>query len=150
MTLSQAMTRSRTMAAVPNTNTSLERMLGRELWIRGLRGWRRHTKLAGARPDFVFTRARVAVFVDGCFWHGCATCSKRPATNTEYWDAKIARNIERDAEQTAGLTEAGWDVVRIWGHELLANPARSAGAVVDAVRRVRQGEDGSPIAASSE
>jgi DNA mismatch endonuclease (patch repair protein) len=71
------------------------------------------------RPDVVFTKQRVAVFVDGCFWHGCAEHGRRPRTNSTYWDAKVAVNQARDREQTSALTRAGWAVVRVWEHEAL-------------------------------
>lgn len=70
------------------------------------------------RPDFVFRREKVAVFVDGCFWHGCPEHYRRPKGNRSFWDAKIARNIERDAEVTKALRKAGWRVLRLWEHEL--------------------------------
>lgn len=69
------------------------------------------------RPDIVFTRQRVAVFVDGCFWHGCPDHGGRPKLNSTYWSAKIARNRERDGEQAERLAAAGWTVVRVWEHE---------------------------------
>lgn len=69
------------------------------------------------RPDVVFTRKRVAVFVDGCFWHCCPKHGSKPSVNQSYWSPKLARNVERDARNTAWLTEAGWTVVRIWEHE---------------------------------
>jgi DNA mismatch endonuclease (patch repair protein) len=73
------------------------------------------------RPDVVFTRRRVAVFVDGCFWHCCPAHGSKPSTNQSYWSPKLARNVERDARNTAWLTEAGWTVVRIWEHEDVAS-----------------------------
>lgn len=126
--------RSRTMAAVPSERTSLEQMLARELWMLGLRGWRRHKQIAGTRPDFAFLGRRLVIFVDGCFWHGCPICEKRPATNTDYWDAKLSRNSRRDADQTAALREAGWNVVRFWGHELESSALRCALEVQDLLR----------------
>lgn len=69
------------------------------------------------RPDVVFTRAKVAVFVDGCFWHGCAEHGRAPRTNSTYWTAKIELNLNRDQVQTEALTRLGWVVVRIWEHE---------------------------------
>lgn len=69
------------------------------------------------RPDVVFTRKRVAVFVDGCFWHCCPEHGSKPSVNQSYWSPKLARNVERDARNTAWLTDAGWTVVRIWEHE---------------------------------
>lgn len=69
------------------------------------------------RPDIVFTRARVAVFVDGCYWHGCPEHGRREGgRNQEYWGPKIGRNIERDRAHAAALAAAGWAVVRIWEH----------------------------------
>lgn len=78
------------------------------------------------RPDVVFTHARVAVFVDGCFWHGCSEHGTSPRTNSTYWSAKIAINQARDRQQTEALEGAGWAVVRIWEHD----DAEVAAAVV--------------------
>ncbi|MGH8906961.1 MAG: very short patch repair endonuclease [Egibacteraceae bacterium] len=69
------------------------------------------------RPDLVFTRARVAVFVDGCFWHCCPQHGRRPIEHRSYWDAKLARNRDRDQQVNRALQEAGWTVVRVWEHE---------------------------------
>ena len=85
-------------------------------------GWRRHLPLPG-RPDFAFRAERVLVFVDGCFWHGCARCYRRPASNRKYWDAKVLRNQARDREVTRELKKRGWRVLRIWEHELKGAPA---------------------------
>jgi DNA mismatch endonuclease (patch repair protein) len=70
------------------------------------------------RPDFIFTKRRVAVFVDGCFWHGCPRCGHIPKTNTPFWKAKIQRNIDRDRETNQKLRECDFQVERIWEHEL--------------------------------
>ena len=75
------------------------------------------------RPDITFTRQKVAVFVDGCFWHGCPEHGGRPRKNTQYWNPKIARNIERDGEQNERLRAAGWIVLRVWEHEPVADAA---------------------------
>ncbi len=83
----------------------------------GFTGWRRRQKLLG-KPDFVFRAQRVCVFVDGCFWHGCPKCYRRPATNRKFWDTKRERNMERDAEVTEALKKKGWRVLRVWEHEL--------------------------------
>ena len=69
------------------------------------------------RPDIVFTRRKVAVFVDGCFWHCCPDHGRQPTTNEWYWSPKLLRNRERDARNTATLEAAGWRVVRLWEHE---------------------------------
>ncbi len=69
------------------------------------------------RPDVVFSRWRVAVFVDGCFWHGCPEHQRVPQRNREYWVPKLQANIDRDRRVDAALAEGGWDVVRVWEHE---------------------------------
>ncbi|WP_413249930.1 very short patch repair endonuclease [Sinomonas flava] len=84
--------------------------------------------------DLVFSRARVAVFIDGCYWHGCPEHYIEPARNVDYWRPKIARNRERDAETTAALTSAGWRVLRFWSHE---DPHDVAGRIAAAVRTAR-------------
>jgi len=80
-------------------------------------GWRRNHTLYG-KPDFVFRAARVTVFVDGCFWHGCPIHGTKPRTNAAFWRKKIERNKERDLEVRRFLRKAGWRVVRVWEHEL--------------------------------
>jgi DNA mismatch endonuclease (patch repair protein) len=69
------------------------------------------------RPDVVFSRWRVAVFVDGCFWHGCPEHQRVPQRNREYWVPKLQANIDRDSRVDAARPEGGWDVVRVWEHE---------------------------------
>lgn len=82
-------------------------------------GWRRHQRLIG-RPDFIFPAQRVALFVDGCFWHCCPTHGSRPSTNKSFWFAKLSRNQKRDRFVTRALRTAGWVVLRVWQHELTA------------------------------
>lgn len=87
------------------------------------------------RPDIVFTRQRICVELDGCWWHGCETCGQRSTSvNAGYWWAKIARNKERDAEQTAALENDGWTVLRFWEHEGAASIAQAIQRVVAAER----------------
>ncbi|MFF5033882.1 very short patch repair endonuclease [Nocardia salmonicida] len=73
------------------------------------------------RPDIVFTARRVAVFVDGCFWHVCPDHGRLPTTNEWYWSPKLRRNVERDREVDAALSAAGWTVIRVWEHEPVAS-----------------------------
>lgn len=84
---------------------------------RGVTGWRRHVRLFG-NPDFVFPKERVALFVDGCFWHGCPKHATRPASNRAFWEKKFARNRIRDRLVTRTLKQLGWRVLRVWQHEL--------------------------------
>jgi DNA mismatch endonuclease (patch repair protein) len=83
------------------------------------------------RPDIVFTRVRVAVFIDGCFWHGCGQHGTRPRSNSEYWAAKIEINQTRDREQTAVLERDGWTVIRVWEHDAPDIAFSSIRAVLD-------------------
>jgi DNA mismatch endonuclease (patch repair protein) len=79
-------------------------------------GWRRKQKVFG-KPDFVFPKLKLAVFVDGCFWHGCPKHGTQPKNNATYWRFKIARNQSRDQLVTRKLRALGWRVLRIWEHE---------------------------------
>ncbi len=86
------------------------------------------------RPDVVFPRLRLAVFVDGCFWHGCREHGTRPSANSRYWEAKIALNQERDKAQETALHRAGWTVLRVWEHEPTEAAVRRVEAAVYAAR----------------
>lgn len=98
------------------------------LWRRGLRYRVDYPPLQGVRrrADLVFTRAKVAVFVDGCFWHSCPDHGTVPKSNREWWLAKLEANRARDRDTDVRLEEAGWTVVRVWEHE---NPEGAAAAV---------------------
>ena len=83
----------------------------------GIKGWRRNARLFG-KPDFVFPEIQTAVFVDGCFWHGCPIHGSVPQTNRTFWRKKLAYNKKRDLHVNRKLAEDGWRTVRIWQHEL--------------------------------
>lgn len=109
------------MAAIRSTNTAPERRLRTRLHGLGVR-YRlgQVIRLDGSRPikpDIVHKRRRVAVFVDGCYWHGCPDHCRMPSANSAYWQLKISGNMRRDVTTDARLVEAGWTVVRIWEHE---------------------------------
>lgn len=84
--------------------------------------------------DLVFTKAKVAVFMDGCFWHGCPEHHTKSATNAAYWADKVERNRERDAETDRLLREAGWSVIRVWEHE---DPTEAAGRIAQRLHQRR-------------
>lgn len=102
-------------------DTRPERALRQELWRRGVRGYRidRRLPLEGVRrrADITFVGRRIAVFVDGCFWHNCPAHGRSPKSNSDYWTAKLARNVEKDRETDRLAAESGWQVIRIWEHE---------------------------------
>ena len=93
-------------------NEKTEVRLARLLREAGIKGWRRHLPIPG-RPDFSFRQQKVAVFVDGCFWHGCPRCFRLPKQNRAFWKAKIEGNRRRDRSVSGRLRRLGWKVVRI-------------------------------------
>ena len=109
----------RTMRANRRRDTAPELALRRALHSRGYRyrvDYRPLPRLR-RRADLVFTKQRVAVFVDGCFWHCCPEHGTTPKSNADYWIPKLARNVERDRETDARLAESDWKVIRVWEHE---------------------------------
>lgn len=117
-------------------DTSPERSLRSALHRAGLRFRVCQRPVRGVRrtADLLFSRARVAVFVDGCFWHGCQDHYSAPHANGEYWRGKVERTRERDRDTDRILTEAGWVVVRVWEHEPLEDAVRAVRASVSRPR----------------
>lgn len=110
--------RSETMKAVKSKgNISTEIKLISIFKSHKIKGWRRNSTITG-HPDFVFPKRRIAVFADGCFWHGHDCRKMQPSNNSAYWEAKINRNKTRDKFITSELTRAGWKVIRIWECEI--------------------------------
>lgn len=108
--------RSYCMSRIRGKNTKAELTLRNALWVRGLR-YRLKSKLLG-RPDIVFPGKKLAIFVDGCFWHGCALHCKIPETNRTFWQEKLSRNRIRDDEINHMLKQTNWRVLRFWEHEI--------------------------------
>ena len=112
--------RRKTMQAVKGKGTKLEKRLWAMLAGMGVKGWQKNAHNITGKPDVVFAFQRVAVFIDGCFWHGCPHCRRTlPKTNREYWERKISRNIELAQSHNKQLRRIGWTVVRIWEHEMV-------------------------------
>ncbi len=136
------------MQRQPRSDTSCEREIASALKQLGAR-FATNCRVESScrrRADFVFRSARVAVFVDGCFWHGCRTHFRPPITNAEWWAKKIERNRDRDAATSALLRQLGWRIVRVWEH---SEPSRAALRVMRAVRTrtgrsITGGRRGSP------
>jgi DNA mismatch endonuclease Vsr len=109
----------------------------RALWHAGARGYRLEWKLPG-RPDLVFPRLRLAVFVNGCFWHSCDTCQlPQPRANAEFWLAKLSANRMRDERVSAALIEAGWRPVTVWEHEIRPDPSPRARSLALEIAELR-------------
>lgn len=134
------LSRSEQMSRIRGRNTSPELLLRRELWRRGAR-YRLHSNTPGGRADVVFPRDKIAVFVDGCFWHGCPDHYVRPRTQFEFWAKKLRDNVQRDIGQMHSLESAGWVAVRFWEHEVAVAPGQCAArvlAIMSQRRRIRR------------
>jgi DNA mismatch endonuclease (patch repair protein) len=140
---------SRAKRSNRHRDTTPERLLRRELWRLSLR-YRANVAALPGKPDIVFPTARVVVFCDGDFWHGrnwdVLQGKLEKGTNPGYWTAKIARNIERDAEHGANLRQAGWCVLRLWETEIKRDTTLAARQVLDVVqsRNARYKSDRTP------
>ncbi len=124
------------MARILGRNTAPELVLRRLLHSRGLR-YRLDARTPVCRADLVFSRHHVAVFVDGCFWHGCPEHYVRPRSSTAFWSRKLRENVLRDGRQSAELEMLGWTVVRVWEHDLVTDPEAVAALVEHLVRTGR-------------
>ena len=126
--------RSAVMAQIRGSkNRSTEERFAKLLRDHGITGWRRGASVVG-RPDFVFHSERVAVFLDGCFWHACPKHYREPGSNVAFWRAKISRNRSRDREVTRSLRRSGWRVVRFWEHDL--RRSRSGASIISRLMRI--------------
>lgn len=117
--------RSRNMAAIRGRyNKSTEIALIKIFHDAKIKGWRRHCVYLPGTPDFIFSKHKIAIFLDGCFWHGCKKCFIIPKTNRKFWDKKIADNRKRDKRVIRELVQRGWKVLRFWEHDIKINPKR--------------------------
>ena len=130
------------MAATRGVNNRGDLLLRSILHKRGLRFRIQRRLIPGSTRsvDIVFPKARLAVFVDGCFWHGCPIHGTQPKSNVEWWRAKIHQNKDRDLETNELLRELGWDVLRVWEHE---DPEDASERIVEAYERNRAARIGS-------
>lgn len=122
------------MAAIRSANTGPERTLRAALRERGATGYRLHLRTLPGKPDVAFTRWKVAIFVDGAFWHGHPD-HFNPDTASDYWREKIKRNQERDRCADHDLRDMGWTVIRLWDFQVREDPAGAAQRAVLALRR---------------
>lgn len=110
---------SKVMSRIKGSNTGPELLLRKALFNNGLSGYRINYKKLPGRPDIVYIKRRLAIFVHGCYWHGCSVCGwKAPKHNSEFWLSKIRRNKERDEEKKVALEALGYKVITVWEHEL--------------------------------
>ena len=109
------------MSRIKGKNTGPEVKLRKLLYAHGIRGYRVHCNLKG-KPDIVFVKKRIAIFIDGCFWHKCPVCFQEPETRKEFWMKKIQSNVDRDNKVNTQLKDEGWIVMRFWEHDVRKNP----------------------------
>jgi DNA mismatch endonuclease, patch repair protein len=121
------------MSRIKGKNTDPEVRLRKLLFANGIRGYRVHYNILG-KPDIVFVKRKIAIFIDGCFWHKCPVDFQEPETRKEFWMAKIDSNVERDTKNTLRLQEAGWTVVRFWEHEVRKNPNQVLSKISDLLK----------------
>jgi DNA mismatch endonuclease (patch repair protein) len=115
-----------------------ERLFRQALWRAGARGYRVQARLPG-RPDIVFPKLRLAIFVNGCFWHGCSTCGlPEPKANADFWRVKRQQTRERDVRAERELATNGWECLTIWEHEIRPDPRRRASELALLVQERRQ------------
>lgn len=116
--------RSSNMRAIrSDSNATTEQRLRAHLIRNRIANWKVRVKDVHGCPDFFFPIERIAIFVDGCFWHGCPKCGRTPKTNRPYWSKKLARNKQRDAQTTRNLRSRGTRVLRLWECQLRDNPS---------------------------
>jgi len=121
--------RTYNMSQIRGKNTRPEVKLRKLLWSEGVRGYRIHYNLPG-KPDIVFTKKKIAIFMDGCFWHKCPVCFQEPETRKEFWMKKIQSNIDRDKKVDKQLKDDGWTVIRIWEHEIKKEPENAVKKII--------------------
>jgi len=110
-------TRRKMMQSVKSKGTRIEEQLRKELWRHGIRYRKNIEKLFG-KPDISIKKYKVVIFIDSCFWHGCSIHCRYPKTNKQFWENKIKRNIERDAEVTRHYNKIKWNILRLWEHQI--------------------------------
>lgn len=131
---------SRRMSRNRKRDTRPERAVRSALHARGLRfrvDYRIRLTEVTVRPDIVFTRQQVAVFIDGCFWHSCPEHGTVPRRNADYWTPKLRRNVDRDERVDRALSSCGWDVIRVWEHEPIESVADQVELAIAAARSAK-------------
>lgn len=128
------------MSRIRGKNTKLESDFLKKLSAvshkKGYRYRKHYSKLPG-KPDIAFPSKKVAVFIDGCFWHGCKQHSRIPLSNVPYWTEKIKRNRARDLKNSVKLKEEGWSVIRIWEHHIKKRPEKAVQKIIQTLREVK-------------
>lgn len=121
--------RSKIMSSIRSKNTKPEVTIRKMLWQTGKR-YRIHDKTVFGTPDISNKSKNLAIFIDGCFWHGCSRCYKEPKSNTAFWRSKISRNQKRRKIVRSGLRKQGVTVLQFWEHDVISNPKTVIGKIL--------------------
>lgn len=132
--------RSKNMKSIRSAGTTLENIITKELWRRGIRFRRNVRKLLGC-PDIAIQKDRIVIFIDSCFWHSCPIHGRVPSSNTEYWEKKLMRNRERDIEVTEYYKQKRWNVYRIWEHEIKEDLNGTIEKIVDFISKSKSNNE---------
>jgi DNA mismatch endonuclease, patch repair protein len=122
------------MSQIENKDTKPEKNIRKLLFSKGICGYRTNVKITG-KPDICFTKYKIAIFIDGCYWHKCLKCFKEPQTNKQFWVNKINNNVERDAKINEALSKEGWTVLRFWEHEIKNNIDK---CIIDIIKQLKK------------
>jgi DNA mismatch endonuclease, patch repair protein len=122
------------MTRIKGKNTGPEVKLRKLLFANGIRGYRIYYEIPG-KPDIVFVKKKIAIFIDGCYWHKCPVCFQEPETRKEFWMKKIHSNVERDKKINDKLQKEGWNVIRIWEHEIRKKPEKIVSEIQELINK---------------
>ena len=126
---------SKVMSSIRAKDTKPEKILRSILWRKGLRGYRLHPKSVPGRPDICYTSKKIAIFVNGCYWHRCPHCNlKLPRSNTKFWQEKFERNKERDNRTERKLEKDGWICITVWECQLEEDPVKIIEEIMSALQ----------------
>lgn len=129
--------RRRNMQSIRSKETKIEIKVANALWKRGVR-FRKNVKDLIGKPDIAIKKYKIAIFIDSCFWHGCELHGHIPKNNELYWLKKISRNKERDQQVTSYYLESGWNIMRIWEHELKEDFEGTVQKITNLINQVKQ------------
>ncbi|MBN1157630.1 very short patch repair endonuclease [Candidatus Woesearchaeota archaeon] len=127
--------RSFNMSRIRSKNTKPEIIVRKQLYAKGLRGFRVYNHSIIGKPDVTFRKQKVVIFIDGCFWHKCPRCFVKPKTGTGFWMKKISGNVKRDSIVNQSLEKDGWTILRFWEHEVCHNPEKVTGRISQVLQK---------------
>lgn len=126
---------SYTMSSIKSKNSIPELIIRKELFKQGIRGYRIHSKNVIGKPDIAFLRKKIAIFINGCFWHMCPKCNlTSPKHNAAFWKEKLTNNVERDTKNIKLLEENGWNIITIWECDIKKNVEKCLNLIIEKIK----------------